>query len=226
MQHVPFEDSGYIKTWAEQNDHQLTGTLLFDDQELPSPQKIDALVVLGGPMGVGDEAEYSWLKREKSFIKECISQNKKVLGICLGAQLIANVLRASVAPMAQKEIGWFPLEWTNEAKQHPLFESLPQQQTVLHWHGDRFEIPEGALPLAGSKGCDNQGFLWNDQVLGLQFHLEMTRDGLAALIKNSTYELVRAKGPFIQDADIMLNDGFFEENNRVMHQLLDRFFDE
>ncbi len=224
LQHVPFEDPGYIKTWAEHHNHQLSGTLLFDDQELPSPREIEALVVMGGPMGVTDVDEYPWLRREKAFIRECITQRKKVLGICLGAQLIADVLDAKVAPMTQKEIGWFPLEWTDEALQYSLFESFPKQQTVLHWHGDRFEIPKDALPLAASQGCNNQGFLIDDQVLGLQFHLEMTRYGLTALIEHSTDELVRAKGPFIQDADAMLKEGFFKENQRMMEQVLNGFF--
>ncbi|SMO74361.1 type 1 glutamine amidotransferase [Gracilimonas mengyeensis] len=223
IQHVSFENPGYIKTWAEENGHILTGTFLFDGQELPSPQEIDALVVMGGPMGVADEEAYLWLRREKAFIKECITLNKKVLGICLGAQLIADVLDAEVTPMPQKEIGWFPLKWTEKAIEHPLFHSFPKQQTVLHWHGDRFEIPKGALPLAASKGCNKQGFLWNERVLGLQFHMEMTQEGLAALIKNSTDELAKAKGPFIQHANTMLNKQLYTDNHQMMEQLLDRF---
>ena len=225
LQHVPFETPAYIKIWAHQNNHPLTDTHLYRNEELQSVDvnTIDVLVVLGGPMGVHDEEEYPWLSREKDFIKACISRDKKVLGICLGAQLIADVLGADVRPMSYKEIGWFPIKWNEAFRQRPEFDFLPPQQTVLHWHGDLFEIPDGAIPLAESEACTNQGFMVDNQILGLQFHLEMTREGLTGLIANSKSELAEADGRFIQDGDAMIDDGLFDQNHQTLNRLLKKF---
>lgn len=224
LQHVPFEGPAGIRLWADQSGHELAGTRLFKDEPLPDIEKTDALVVMGGPMCVHDENLYPWLQREKAFIRECITQEKKVLGICLGAQLIADVLGAKVVPMMQKEIGWFPLCWTNEAINHPMFNKIPRQQTVLHWHGDRFDIPDGARHLATSEACHTQSFLYQDHVLGLQFHLEMTKKGLEDLIANSEQELDSVGGPWIQTPEKMVTEGLFRENQVIMNKILDYFF--
>lgn len=225
LQHVPFEGPAGIRLWADQFGHELAGTHLHKDEKLPDIEKTDALVIMGGPMNVHDENQYPWLQREKAFIRECIIRQKKVLGICLGAQLIADVLGAKVVPMKQKEIGWFPLRWTEDAINHPIFYEMPRQQTVLHWHGDRFDIPDGACHLATSEACDTQAFLYKDHVLGLQFHLEMAQEGLEDLIANSDQELESTGGPWIQKADEMLNRGHFEESQTVLNKLLNQFFD-
>ncbi|MDR8394482.1 type 1 glutamine amidotransferase [Aliifodinibius sp. S!AR15-10] len=224
LQHVYFEGPAYIQTWAVEQGYELTGTQLFKGEALPGVEEFDALVVMGGPMGVGDEREYPWLGEEKAFIRDCISRQKKVLGICLGAQLIADALGAKVEPMAEKEIGWFPVDWSQSVRKESGFSFLPARQMVLHWHGDRFEFPGNALPLASSEGCDSQGFLIDDHVLGLQFHLEMTKNSLTTLIGNSSRELEEANGRFIQDAEAMLKGNYFAENHQIMKQLLNRFF--
>lgn len=224
FQHVPFEGPAGIRLWAEQSGHELAESHLFKNVPLPEIEKIDVLVIMGGPMSVHDENLFPWLQREKAYIRECIIQKKKVLGICLGAQLIADVLGAKVVPMMQKEIGWFPLRWTDEAMNHPIFNEMPQQQTVLHWHGDRFDIPDGALHLATSEACDSQAFLYQDHVLGLQFHMEMERKGLEDLINNSEQELKMADGRWVQKPGKMITEDHFRENQIVMNKLLDRFF--
>lgn len=224
MQHVPFEGPGIIHSWSKNNNISLTRTRLYEDEELPPPREIDGLVVMGGPMGVYDAKRYPWLKKEKRFINDCIDRGIKVLGICLGAQLIADVLGAEVNSMNQKEIGWFPLNWNESARNHRLLDFLPTNQIVLHWHGDQFSLPGGALSLASSKGCANQGFLVDEQIMGLQFHLEMTKDGLDELIQHSNNELKRSDGPFIQSPVTMLNAPHFEENHHTTRKLLNRFF--
>ncbi|GAA5521875.1 type 1 glutamine amidotransferase [Aliifodinibius salicampi] len=221
LQHVSFEGPGYIETWAEQQDHKLTGTHLFNAETLPASENIDALIIMGGPMGIDDEQDYPWLKKEKVFIKECISRKKKVLGICLGAQLIADALGAEVVTLLEKEIGWFPVQWTPSARNHPTLNFLPPQQIVLHWHGDMFYRPNGAINLGCSEGCENQGFMLDDYVLGLQFHLEMTKEGLSQLIENSQHK--NGNGRFVQNAEQMLTEGYFEQNHNTMCKLLDRF---
>ncbi|NGP88699.1 type 1 glutamine amidotransferase [Fodinibius halophilus] len=221
LQHVDFEGPGYIRTWAEQNGHSLIGTHLYKEESLPQPDNINALVVMGGPMGVYYEQQHSWLNDEKEFIASCINKQKKVLGICLGAQLIADLLGAEVSAMDHNEIGWFPLKWSDEARNHPTFSFLPGQQQVLHWHGDMFEIPNQAVPMGSSKACTRQGFFIPNHILGLQFHLEMTREGLANLIEHSDGEL--QEGPFIQQPNEMLNSDLFTKNHETMGNILDNF---
>ena len=221
LQHVSYEGPGYIKAWAKKEGHKFSGTHLFQGEQLPGLKEFDVLVVLGGPMGVSEEHRYSWLTQEKKLVKSCIEEGKKVIGICLGAQLIAQVLGAEVEAMEDQEIGWFPIEWSEEARRHSLFSSFLSKQRVLHWHGDQFELPVGAMGLASSEGCKNQGFIIADKVLAFQFHMEMTKEGLSALINNSSDQ--DNSGPFTQDTAKMLDDGSFAENHQVMHKLFNGF---
>ena len=130
-----------------------------------------ALIFLGGPMSVNDDLPY--LRREMEIIREAIGRLQPVLGICLGAQLIAKALGAKVYANAQKEIGWFDLHFTPAAAADPLFSGL-KTETVFHWHGETFDLPSGADLLASSELCRNQAFRVNSHVYGLQFHLEVT----------------------------------------------------
>ena len=135
-------------------------------------------------MGVYDQDEYPWLEIEKVAIAQAIEGGKVVLGICLGAQLIAQVLGADIRANAYKEIGWFPVYLDSDVLAHPISEVLPSQWDAFHWHGDTFEIPEGGRLLARTSACRNQGFIYNDRVVGMQFHMEVTRSGAAELVKN------------------------------------------
>ncbi len=231
LQHVPFEGLGTIEEWAGTNGVETSRTRLFAGDPLPAIENFDWLIVMGGPMGIHDHGEYPWLVAEKEFIKAAIDAGKTVLGICLGAQLIADVLGAKVYAGPQKEIGWFPirrvdgasssvqeeqrvLSQPNGAGAKPFWSSrqrtsvyiqtpelLPEALTAFHWHSDTFEIPEGATRLASSAACANQGFIYNGRVVGLQFHLETTPASMEALIENCGGELVDAPG--IQTADQM-----------------------
>ncbi len=203
----------------------MTLTQLYSGNDLPHPSDIDLLVVMGGPMSIHNEEQYPWLKQEKKFIRLCLAEQVKIAGICLGAQMVADVLGATVCINGGKEIGWHPIEWSGKARQLPLFDFLPKQQKVLHWHGETFEIPEKGINLAVSSGCPRQGFLIENRVLGLQFHLEMTRSSLSKLIKNCRNELSVAGG-FIQSAEEMLSeDQLFEQANASMRELMDRFIE-
>jgi GMP synthase (glutamine-hydrolysing) len=148
----------------------------------PSPGALRALVIMGGPMGVYEKEKYSFLKMELRFIKKCLAARKPVLGICLGAQLVAHALGAAVYPNRKKEIGWYPLELTAEGRRDALFRSFPRRPTVFQWHGDTFDLPRGAVHLARSFLCRHQAFRFRDAVYGLQFHVEvdgaMVRDWL------------------------------------------------
>jgi GMP synthase-like glutamine amidotransferase len=202
LQHVPFEGPAGIADWAAAHGHPLALTHLYRGDPLPAPDGFDRLVVMGGPMGIYDEQDHPWLGPEKAFLRAAIAAGKTIIGVCLGAQLLADVLGAPVYRNAHKEIGWLPIELTPEGLADPIFGQLAPGLTVYHWHGDTFPLPPGALHLARSEGCEHQAFLYRGRVLGLQFHLETTPQSLAALVSNCADEIV--PGPFVQDAATML----------------------
>ncbi len=190
LQHVPFEGLGSIEPWLLQHGYTITCTRLFDSEPLPDIDDVDFLIVMGGPMSVNDEDDYPWLATEKTFISRFIKSEKPVLGICLGAQLIAVAMGAEVFANSEKEIGWFPIEAIRPAG-HEVFQ-FPTTNQVFHWHGETFHLPDGAVRLAKSDACDNQAFQLGDHVIGLQFHLETTEDSAKTLIVNCRHELVQA----------------------------------
>lgn len=215
LQHVPFEGLGYIEEWARFRGIEISATRLFAGEKPPPHNEFDWLVIMGGPMGIHDHADHPWLIDEKAFIRKTISERKRVLGICLGAQLIADALGARVYRGPQKEIGWFPIRRDEDAPKW-----FPENITAFHWHGDTFDIPDGAIRLASSAACENQGFIYRNRVLALQFHLESTRDSIEALIENCAGELV--DGPFIQSA-IQIRSSYRNLGviNAVLSQMLD-----
>lgn len=209
LQHVIFETPGLLAEWIRQRGHSLQTTFLFEEGSLPLVDDFDALIIMGGPMSVHDEAEFPWLREEKALIATAIKAGKKVLGICLGAQLIAEVMGGKVYPNPVKEIGFWPVSWTEEARrmfpglgaESPGFGAESQglhTSHIFHWHGETFDLPPGATLLASSEGCVNQAFRLGDKILGLQFHPEVTPGIIAEMIKHEGHELV--EGPFIQEA--------------------------
>ncbi|NOX24825.1 MAG: type 1 glutamine amidotransferase [Deltaproteobacteria bacterium] len=220
LQHVPFEDLGSIAAWADAKKAKITHTRLFRDERLPACADFDWLIVMGGPMNIHEENRYPWLKREKEFIGKAIKLGKTVLGICLGAQLIADVLGAEVYANGEKEIGWFPIKPAHDLQDRLLKIILGPELEAMHWHGDTFSIPDQAVRLASSEVCKNQGFIYKNRVIALQFHLETTAASLKRLISNCQNELTQA--PHIQNAAEMQADaGRFRRINSVMSRLLD-----
>jgi GMP synthase (glutamine-hydrolysing) len=221
LQHVPFEGLGSIDSWVVRSGHRLNGTRMWTGDPLPAVTDIDWLIVMGGPMGVADQDRFPWLVREKRFIQDCLAAERRVLGICLGAQLVAEALGAAVAPNGRREIGWFPVRFDTAACAAEGWTVFPETLPVFHWHGDRFEIPPGGRLLAESDACDRQAFSRGRRVLGLQFHLETTPDAAVALIEHCRDELT--KGTFIQSAEQMLDlPELFLEINRVMEKVLEK----
>ncbi len=201
--------------------HRLTCSRLDLKQPLPDLDGFDWLIVMGGPMGVYDEDQYPWLKEEKDFIRRAVEDGKVVLGICLGAQLIAEVMGARVEKNAHREIGWFPIEPSLEISGTILNGLFSPGFEVFHWHGDTFGIPGGAVPLASSSACRNQGFILGNRVIGLQFHLETTSSSAAELIMNCRDELDGSE--YVQpELEILSNPDRFDRINRVMCSLLQR----
>ena len=222
LQHVPFEGLGSIKSWAMERDLSISCTQLYNDEPFPEPSEIDFLVVMGGPMGVYEVDAYPWLSRELDYLKQVCSERTKILGVCLGAQLLASALGAGVYPGQEKEIGWYPIFAAPDINSTVLQNTLPERISVFHWHGDTFDLPADAIRLAYSEGCENQGFIVDERILGFQFHLETTKDSATELIENCREELV--SGRFIQaETEILSNSARFVEINRLMNNVLDNF---
>lgn len=196
LQHVPFEGLGSIEPWLVARGARITHTRFFDSPLLPDTSDVDLIIALGGPMSVNDEAVLPWLKEEKRFIVQAIQWGKSVLGICLGAQLIASALGSRVYPGQHREIGWFDIESTTS--RIDLFH-FPKTARVFHWHGETFDLPPGASQLARSAACENQGFQIGSNVIGLQFHLETTPETAESLIVHCRNELI--DGPYIQSEE-------------------------
>jgi GMP synthase-like glutamine amidotransferase len=223
LQHVPFEGAGSIAAWAARHNYPLSHTTFFEAGfTLPAMDAFDALVVMGGPMGVYDEAKFPWLAAEKAFIRAAIDAGKRVLGVCLGAQLAADALGAKVTANAQKEIGWFPIHKTGVPNQ--LLWDMGESQVVMHWHGDTFTLPSGALHLLKSQACENQAFLWRDQVLGLQFHLELSGEDIENLLEACGRE-VKVPAGFVQDRAAIREgvEPYAEAANLLLDSVLARF---
>lgn len=222
LQHVSFEEPAYVLDWAAARNHQVDTTRLYEKQSLPTLDELDVLVVMGGPMGVNDEGKFPWLIAEKDFIRLCITSGKPVLGICLGAQLMASAMGAPVVSNCRQEIGWFNLELTETARKMPLMDGFSVEKPVFHWHGDTFGIPAGAKHLLKSEACVNQAFLLGNRALGLQFHLEMTPASLQGMIRHCGEELL-SDDPYIQSAETILSKtDLLETNNKQLAVLLDK----
>lgn len=204
FQHVPFEGLGEIAPWLRDNGHRVTHTEFFHYDALPDPDDVDWLIVMGGPMNVYEYRSHPWLRVEKRFIEQILAQDKCVLGICLGAQLIADVLGAKVYQNQEKEIGRFPITWRPAAE--PFVGSTEPSRDAFHWHGDTFDLPAGATLLAESAGCRHQAFNHGPRVVGLQFHLEMNDSGVIDLVQNCRHDLTT--GRFVRsEAEILSPPG-------------------
>ena len=153
LMHVAYEGPGCIENWILENGHEVSYTKFYEDYSLPQTDNIDALIVMGGPMSVYEENNYNWLTEEKAFIREAINKEKKVIGICLGSQLIAEVLGARVYPNEQKEIGWFEIYQTQSATNSSVLKGTSQQLTVFHWHVDTYDLPDQTEHLYYSNTC-------------------------------------------------------------------------
>lgn len=222
LTHVPFEEAANIGCWASQNGYPIRTTQLYNNQPLPALGELDLLVILGGPMSAHDLDAYPWLVEEKAFIRRAIENGKKVLGICLGGQMIADVLGAEVAQNPYPEIGWHPIRLSPEARRLRLFEGFGEEMTVFHWHGETFSIPPRAVALASSQACRNQGFLYGADVLGLQFHMEYSQDSILAMLKNCQNEMIPS--PYIQSAEqIQRQFELVDILREHLFVLLDRF---
>lgn len=219
LQHVSFEGPAAIADWALDRGHDLRTTQVSRGDRLPDPATFDLLVVLGGPMSVGDDGEHPWLAAERESITTALAADRQVLGICLGAQQLAAALGAEVVPHDHTEIGWYPVSATAAAAD-TAFGALPAQYPALHWHGDSFELPEDATLTATSEACRNQAFVAAEgRAVGLQFHLEATPASVDALVDAGGVP----DGPWVQSREELLaRTAPYEALQDTLYTLLDR----
>ena len=217
LQHLPFEDLGNIDPNLKARGAEISYTRFFENPHLPALDGIDMVIAMGGSMSVNDEQKLPWLKLEKQFIRDAIKRDISVLGICLGAQLIASALGARVYRNPHKEIGWFPIR--RIAAPDGNF-ALPQECLVFHWHGETFDLPEGSVRLAESDACRNQAFQLKRNVIGLQFHLETNSYNASALLENFRKDL--RPGPYVQsETEIRaVPAAFYQSIHSIMNELL------
>ncbi len=196
IQQVPHERLGTFEGLLKAAGCLITTLRAPVEKSWPSPSEFDGLVVLGGPQSVYEQGTYPFLARELAFLREALAAKRPILGVCLGAQLLAAALGASVTKNPQKEIGWYPVMREPGADGDPLFEPFGQTETVFQWHGDTFALPKGAVRLASSPLCNEQAFRYRDNVYGLQFHAEVTEAMIRAWMQNTgnKAELAKLKG--------------------------------
>lgn len=187
LQHVPFEGLGSMVEWLSEHKAEVEYIRFYQSWTLPDLGIDDLVISMGGPMSANDELACSWLKPEKKFIQEAVGRGLPVIGVCLGAQIIASALGARVFANPEKEIGWFPIESVDSKSDVFRF---PRRATVFHWHGETFDLPQGAVHLARSRFCENQAFQFGQRVIGLQFHLEVTPEATNLMIENCRSDLV------------------------------------
>ena len=222
FQHVPFEGIGSIEFWLNAHNVETSATRFYEKTSLPDINEIDWLIIMGGPMSVNDEYEYSWLRAEKEFIAQAIKKGKVVFGICLGAQLIASALGAKIFPNTYREIGWFPIQRVLSYGISGIANIFPSSVEVFHWHGETFDLPGNAIRIAQSEACKNQAFVIGKKVLGLQFHLETTQESFKALLEHCRGDIVSE--PFIQSEEEMrANPTRLSRINTIMNAILDYF---
>lgn len=220
LQHAEHEELGCIAPWLAARKFRVRRTRLHEGEPLPAVAEFDWLIVMGGPMNIYEHQRYPWLIQEKKLIRDAYVTEKKVLGICLGAQLLADVLGGRVSQNRHQEIGWFDVELTDEGLRNPLMQGLPNRFPAFHWHGDTFAIPKGAEHLVKNDACVNQAFAATAKHLGLQFHLEVTHADAQRWLALEAPPAER----YVQPAEEILREPErFAQMNRHMERILERF---
>ncbi|MEZ5071401.1 MAG: type 1 glutamine amidotransferase [Bacteroidales bacterium] len=220
FQHVSYESPGAIRDWAGARDIPFHIRKLYEGDPLPDSGETDFLILMGGPMNVYDYHIHPWLQEEQTWVRDYLETGKPCLGICLGAQILAAALGAEVRPGPHREIGWHTLNFLPSLGDFRIWSTLPSARNVFHWHGDTFDIPDGAIRIAESRAYPNQGFLFDRRVLALQFHLEVSPGMVADMVAHGQDEL--REGPHVQSAgEILAAQGHYSQNQESLYAILD-----
>jgi GMP synthase-like glutamine amidotransferase len=225
VKHVDIEGPGLIEDCLRQEKIPYQVLSLESGLHLPKLDNLTHIVFLGGPMNVYEEDRYPFLIEEDLFIKEAIQRGKSILGICLGAQLIAKALGAKVFKASVKEIGWYDISLTRIGSIDPFFSHLPRTFSVFQWHGDTFEIPHGAILIATSSVVPHQAFRYGDNAYGLQFHLEVTQDIIREWMETYEEEFEGPPPPLLSKLKILADTQVkIEPYKRMGMTFLKNFF--
>jgi len=176
--HHPDEGAGLLKDILRERGWEVKEVKLWKGEPIPEPRSFHLLILMGGPMSVHDEDVHSFLSEEKIFVRRWVREGNPTLGICLGAQLIADCLGARVYNGDKEELGWYEMTVTEEGKNDSLVRRFPRQFPVFQWHSETFDLPEGATLLATAKDYPHQALRFRDLTYAFQFHLEMTEEML------------------------------------------------
>lgn len=193
FKHVPFEGPGTFQDAFKERGIRYREINFYEEAAPANLDGCRGLIIMGGPMNVYEEKESPFLKDEDRLIKEALSKKLPMIGVCLGAQLMAKAAGAKVAKGKKKEIGWYPLHLTEEASDDPVFRDIPREIEVFQWHGDTFDIPKGAIRLASSDLFPNQAFRIGDNAYAFQFHIEVTEEIIREWIGINEEELTSVK---------------------------------
>ncbi len=222
--HEPLEEAANIHVWSEKNNIVVEYIRIYDGDKLPSIEGIAMVAVMGGNMHVHDVDEYPWLVTEKEWLADIIRNRLPLIGICLGAQLITDVLGGTVVKNKHKEVGFIEIEKLKDVAEDSIFSVLPESFRMFEWHEDRCVLPESVRLLAKSEGCECQAFEYNGHVLGVQFHPEYSINSVKNNLNKSPNALVNG-GEFVQsEEEIFDNAHLFETTTEYLCRLLDRLF--
>lgn len=229
FQHIAGEGFGSCYDYFKQHHAQISATEFFalpvdfslEIEALPNIEDVDLLMIMGGTMSVNDEANYPWLKIEKRWLRRYLATGKPVIGLCLGGQLIANALGASVSKNRFQELGWTTVRRVPYTPKECF--QVPDEIQVMQWHSETFEIPKGAIHLAENAVCRNQMYQIGSNVLGFQFHPEITPHALHLLLDTEEEGVAFKKSPYVQSFDELKKTT--KEHYRLGNQLLNRAID-
>jgi len=221
LEHEPYEGPTNIDLWAEKRGHLVERTYLYEEQSPPSPDRFDWLIAAGGSQHVWEEELHPWLAPEKQYLRQALDQNKLILGLCFGAQLLAEALGGRVFSNQHQEIGWHEVTLTPAGRNSFLFKNTPDAFITFHWHSDHFTLPPGCLGLASSRPTPHQAFVCPGRpVVGLQFHPEYPLDLVRNYVRSHGHEWVI--GPYVAGQETVLaQTEQIQETYWLMETILD-----
>lgn len=232
FQHIAGEGFGSCESYLKSKNAKISATEFFalpteyklDIEALPNIDDVDLLIIMGGKMSVNDEATYPWLVIEKRWLRRYIASGKPVIGLCLGGQLIASALGAKVSANPQREIGWTAIQAVNP---YPIdCFVMPEQCEIMQWHGETFALPQGAIRLAENQVCANQAFQIGKNIIGFQFHPEITASALKVFLEDDdevglfTQQIPHAKEE-LKKAILPNAARYFKAGNQLLNQAID-----